>query len=515
MAEKTKTITDIEKADAFYDAVMKYKEKIEKTETGLKSIEASGKYKLYDESEAMAMEALKDLGDKNLSDAQKEMIANSKDIMVEHDARERLLFQKEEYLRNVEALESQIKVAVAKYIVESEKEQKKLEANKEKYAAFVEGEKAKYETLKSEIESMERDSSEENKDILESKKEQLGALEVQLDGFNKRLMSFDERIAGMKEKLQETKEKYKDYIELSKEDIEVPEVEENSKEDKKSEEQIAKKEEKTEKAKKEEKSEENHVEVQTETPPKAEKSKGTVYVEPQSNKVEEQIETGSEKEKETDKQAYNRISKALLKKDGRISTEDTDRLLDILSNKDNFDSLNIRTRGFLFFKSKGEKIYSKLGIELDKKLRRSIKNKNLLEKLDTDDLRHLGTILELGNGNPDNNIVETIESAMEGADAKNIQELQDIKNKFEKFSCAAKALVEVKTQRDEMQLLQALPESKPIEVEEQSQEVNKNGIDGLNDLVKNEEEIAVEEANKKPKSIDKSISEQSDTHEVI
>ena len=36
MAEKTtKKITDIEKADAFYDAVMKYKEKIEKTEKGL------------------------------------------------------------------------------------------------------------------------------------------------------------------------------------------------------------------------------------------------------------------------------------------------------------------------------------------------------------------------------------------------------------------------------------------------------------------------------------------------
>lgn len=510
MAEKTKTITDIEKADAFYDAVMKYKEKIEKTENGLKSIETSGLYKLYDKDEAMAMEALKDLGDKNLSDAQKEMLVNSKDIMVEYDARERLLFQKEEYLRNVEALESQIKVAVSKYIVESEKEQKKLEANKEKYAAFVEGEKAKYEALKSEIESMEKDSSEENKDILESKKEQLDALKAQLDGFDKRLTSFDERIAGIKEQLQKTKEKYKDYIELSKEDIVVPEVEENSKEEKKSKEQGVKKEDKTEK---EEKSEENHDKVETQAS-KTEKSKGTVYVEPQSNKAEKQIEIGSEKEEETDKQAYNRISKALLKKDGEISTEDTDRLLGILSNRDNFESLNIKTRGFLFFKSKGERLYSKLGIELDKKLRNSIKDKKLLEKLDTDDLKHLGTILELGNGNPDNNIVETIESAMKGADEKSVQELQDIKTRFEKFSCAAKTLVEVKSQRNEMQQLQALPESKPIEVDE-NKATNKKGIEGLDDLVKNEEEIAVEEVNKKPKSIDKSISEQSDTHEVI
>ncbi len=529
MAEKTtKKITDIEKADAFYDAVMKYKEKIEKTEKGLESFEKSGRYKEYDEGEAKAMEALQGLGERNLTDSQKEIITSGDAIVNEHNAREKLIAQKEEYSKNIQSLESQIKIVISKYIADAEKEKKKLETNKTKYAAFVEEEKAKYNELKAEVESMEKDSNEEEKDILEAKKEQLEALKSQLDGFDKKLSSYEERITKLDNELTKNKEKYKDYIDLSKEDIvlpEVPETQEQKASEAKEKVEVEEeaKEEDTTKAEEEE-NKDNQTKY-VEVPEQKQKSKSkndqeAVFVaatmddtQNEKSKDEETLNSESNKRRETDKQAYKRITKALLKKNGEISDKDTSRLLDILGNKENFDKLGIRTVGFFsFLKSRAEKVYIKLGAQLDRKLRENIKDENLVKGLNTKDLKDIMNISELGVGNATNNILETLDSAMKNASEKEQEKLKGIKGEYEKFTKSAGTFVEVKAQRGEYNIWE-LPAPKE-ETKETIEVSNKNDLSGLSEMVKSDREIAetieVEDNVKDAKAIEKS----EENHEV-
>ncbi len=456
MAEETKkTYTDIEKADAFYDAVMKYKEKIAKTDSGLETFEKSGKYKEYDDKEAKAMEALEGLG--TLSDVQKDMVASNKKVSLEHDAREKLLAQKEKYLESVSTLEGQIKIAISKYIVDTEKEIGKLENQKKSYAKLIEEKKAEYEALKSEVEEMEHAAKEEDELILEEKKKDLSYLETKIKSMGDTLASRDKKLAKLTAEFQKNKDKYKDYIELSKKDIAVP-AEKDSRapeaEEEKKEVSKGKKEKANQKVEEE----------------KGKDKKGKATYVPYDESVESpQEQTSKDEEKgkkqknkeETDKQAFKRIYKDL-KKNKSLSVEDTDRMLDILGNKENFDKLNIKTSSvFSFLKSKAEKVYPKLGKELDRQIRASIKDEKLLGELESKQITDWKNICDLGDNKSYNNIAETLDSAMEGLTEEEKKNLLAVKTRYEKYKVSTTKLTEVIRERGEesYQLLNEAPET--------------------------------------------------------
>lgn len=477
---KEKTFTDIERADAFFDAAMKYKEKIEKTENEISAFGDSGKDEAYNEGEAKAMEAMAGLED--LSDTQKEMVNSSEALNSDYAAKEKLIAQKEKYMESVEALEGQVRIAISKYIVDTEKEKKKLEKNKEKYAAYVEEEKAKCEALKAEISEMDKEDV-----TYEDKCAELEALVTRIEGMDKKLASFDERLAKITYELDSVKEKYKDYIMLAKEDLTAPELGE---------------EEKTEVySDKKEKTEPEQEEQATAKTVKATRAtKATKAVSPvvdveykEVSEKEKGTEAKEEKPKETDEQAFKRIYKALKKKE-TLSVEDTDKMIELLSDKSNFARFNIATSSILpFFKSKGERIYTSLGKELEKQIKDVVKDEELLKNLKTRDITDWKSIIELGNDNPANNIVDTIDSVMETADEKEQEALTALKERYEKFGNSAKVLTNVKLERKEI-AFKALPASKDAEKIEAADVAPKGMSEELSGMVKSDSEIAREEA---------------------
>lgn len=510
MAEETKkTYTDIEKADAFYDAVMKYKEKIEKTESGLATFEKSGKYKEYDAQEAKAMEALEGLG--TLSDVQKDMVASNKEVSLEHDAREKLLAQKEKYLESVSALEGQIKIAISKYIADTEKEQKKLEKDKAKYTAYVEEEKAKCEALKAELDAMAKDDV-----TYEDKKAEVEALVSRIENMDKKLASFDQSLAKVTEGLNKNKEKYKDYIDLAKEDLTVPKAPVEEKDDvEKTDEEIPKTEAEKDVEEKEEiigKAEDleevEDVEVESEETPEIKSesvtnrnktriitpSEAAYVAEPSEITSQGENELPKEQEsKESDKQAFKRIYK-LIKKKETLSIEDTDRMIALMGNRKNFARFRISTDRFLFFKSKGEKIFTGLGVQLAKQIRGTVKDERLTKKLRTKDIRQWDRILELGNNNPNNNIVETLDEATKSASDEELESIKAVRERYEQFTNSAKVLCSVKVKRGELKLLPAKVEEQASELVDNTSDVEitdrPKGLDELSSMVKSEEEIA-------------------------
>lgn len=484
---KTKTISDIERADAFFDAVMKYKEKIEKTENEINSYGESEKYEAHNEGEAKAMEALAGLED--LSDTQKEMVDSSKVLNSDYAAREKLIAQKEKYIESVAALEGQIRIAISKYIVDTEKEQKKLEKNKEKYAAYVEEEKAKAEALKTEISEMDKDDV-----TYEDKCAELETLTTRIEKMNEKLASFDESLAKITDELNKNKEKYKDYIKLAKEDLEAPEAEEKTAEktDKDASEVVA-----------DGKKESKKVEENNKTRAASKENKdGAVYAvasEEKEEKKEEKTaeEKTEEKKEETDKQAFKRIYKQLRRKE-TLSVEDTNKMLDLLNNKSNFSKLNIQTETlFLFTRSKGQKLYTSLGKELERQIKEAVGDKELSDTLKTVDLVNWKRIIEFGNNNPTNNIEEVIDEALKTADEDKIAQLLEVKGRFEKFSDSAKILTTVKRERGEISY-KALPAKKvetKTDVEVEAPKEAPKGLENeLSSMVKSEAEIAREEA---------------------
>lgn len=527
MAEKAKTITDIAKADAFYDAVMKYKRRLERVDLDLEAYEKSGEYKKYDEGEAKAMEALQNLGDESLTEEQKAMVVANKAIVSAYECRQRKLSKKEEYLKEIGNLEPQIKVTIAKYIVDTEKEKKKIETNRETYAKYIEEEKAKYESLKSEVDAMEKAANEDEKDILESKKEQLETLKSQLEKFGNKLASYDQQISKIDDELKAVKDKYKDYIELSKEDLTVPQKEEKEEETKSEKDET----EKDVAEKNETKKEETEKDVAVESNVEQEKNEET-QKKTENKKVEYQnvgVATIVQNEKsadetkapekpvaevkETDEQAYERISKSLLKRKGQVSNEDVDKLISILSEKENFDKLNIKAWNYFpLIKSRGEKVYIKLGKLLDKQIRDSIKDEELLKNLDTQSLKSLDGILHEARGESLDNIAETFNLAMEKANDKELESLKSVKERWEKFGKSAEVLLRVKKQRKEFKKDPPLLPG-AIEVSENKEEPvkEKSGIDELSAMVKSDEEIAArDEKTESTRVEDKSI----ENHEV-
>lgn len=554
MAEKAKNITDIEKADAFYDAVMKYKEKIEKTENGLETFEKSGKYKEYDAEEAKAMEAMGALG--SLSDTQKEMVDSSKVVSNEHVAREKLLAQKEKYLESVAALEGQIKIAISKYIVDTEKEQKKLEKNKEKYAAYVEEEKAKCEALKAELEQMDKDDV-----TYEDKKAEVDALASRIESMDKKLASFDESLAKVTEELNKNKEKYKEYIDLAKEDLAIPEEPENEKEapeEVKNEKEVVEEEpdqeekvegepedievdddilfdfsslsksaeEKSEKNETEAKSEKSENEKSEVTPnskevkTKKKSNPEVVYVsEPAAAEPSTEAESKEEVPEETDKDAFKRIYKQIKKKE-TLSIEDTDKMIALLSDKKNFRRFRISTKGLLpFLKSKGEKIFTGVGNSLNAQIRSLVNDKDLLKDLKTRDIRKWKYITELGHNNPENTIEETLDKVAQTADGETLEKVEATKDRYVKFSEAARTMVSVKFQRGELvEKRKALPEkseSEPVfeepETYEELETPELSELSGdlkeLFGMVKSDVEVANEDINSASKEVEKETKE--------
>lgn len=534
MAEKTKTITSIEKADAFYDAVMKYKEKIEKTENGLETFEKSGKYKEYDAEEAKAMEAMAELN--GLSDTQKEMVDSNKEVSLEHDAREKLLAQKEKYLESVAALEGQIKIAISKYIADTEKEQKKLEKNKEKYAAYIEEEKTKCEALKAELEEMDKDDV-----TYEDKKAELDALVVRIEGMDKKLASFDERLAKVTEELDKNKEKYKEYIDLAKEDLAIPEEPENEKtETEKEQMQEQDQEEKIEgepenieydddilfdfsSLSNSEKDENEKNEVAPNSKEMKTKKKSNpevVYVsEPAVTEPGAEAKSKEEVPEETDKEAFKRIYKEIKKKE-TLSIEDTDKMIALLSDKKNFRRFRISTKGLLpFLKSKGERIFTGVGNSLNSQIKSLVEDKELLKGLKTADIRKWKYITELGHNNPENTIEETLDKVAQTADDETLEKVEATKERYIKFSEAARTMVSVKFQRGELvEKRKALPEKSESEsVFEEPETYEELETPELSELsgdlkelfgmVKSDVEVANEDINSASKEVEKETKE--------
>lgn len=548
MAEKAKSFTDIEKADACYNSVMGYKEKIKKTEIGLETFEKSGKYKEYDAEYDKAMKAMEALG--NLSDTQKEMVNLNKEVSSDHSARENLLAQKEEFLESVAALEGQIKIAISKYIVDTEKEQKKLEKNKEKYAAYVEEEKAKCEALKAELEQMDKDDV-----TYEDKKAEVDALASRIESMDKKLASFDESLAKVTEELNKNKEKYKEYIDLAKEELTVPEEPENEKEG--TEKELAHEQDQEEKVEgepedievdddilfdfsslsksAEEKSEKNETEAKSEkgeneksevTPnskevkTKKKSNPEVVYVsEPAAAEPSTEAESKEEVPEETDKDAFKRIYKQIKKKE-TLSIEDTDKMIALLSDKKNFRRFRISTKGLLpFLKSKGEKIFTGVGNSLNAQIRSLVNDKDLLKDLKTRDIRKWKYITELGHNNPENTIEETLDKVAQTADDETLEKVEATKDRYVKFSEAARTMVSVKFQRGELvEKRKALPEkseSEPVfeepETYEELETPELSELSGdlkeLFGMVKSDVEVANEDINSASKEVaeDKTI----------
>lgn len=504
MAEE-KRYTDIEKADAFYRAVIKGKKEIEWADMTLAEYEKSGKYKEYNPEEARAYELMEEAG--GLSENDKEMVEHYKEVKLAYECREEVMKNKEKNMQTLKPLEDQIRVCISKYIVDAEKAQKNLEKNKEKYAAYVKEQKEKCEALKAELGEMDKGDV-----TYKDKEAELDALALRIKGMDKKLAEFDKCLAKVIKELNENKEKYKDYIDLAKENIDVPEEKENA--DNKDKEAQDAQEQKAEEKGKNKENDKDKADDKDKGENKTAEQSGARSVGQNVNPLfyssvpgsdsqpvqdEKSGETAQQKEqkKETDKEAFKRIYKDL-KKGRDISAEDTDRMLDIVGNKENFDKLGIRTSTiFTFTKSKGQKLFTKLGEQLDKQVRASVKDEKLLEKLDSKEITSWEDICNMGkNEGPTNNIADTLEEAMKGSTAEEKEALKSIKSRYEKYVKSTKNLAEVRRQRGEekYEKLNEAPETERSTIEET-----------LQSQVKSKEDVAKEDIAKVEVSKDENV----------
>lgn len=391
----------------------------------------------------------------------------------------------QEALKNLEELydgekemaEHNIKVALGNYLLYYEKEKKTLTKQRDNYEKYVKEEQAKLETLKAEIEALEGD--EEQKDVLEDKKADYEDLKIKVEAKLKKLEGFDERIANLDNEMQQAKEKFKGYMELAAiENAEQEKEETNSDKDKSEEEKTEPKE---------------QSEHKNETPEKDEnKEKTDVESNNKGQQTVSYIANGSldeqytEEQPETDEQAFNRIYKLLSKRKTRdsVTNEDIDKMIDILSNKENYSKLNIGTRRFLdlgIFPSKAEKIYKQLGKKLSYDVYKVTKNNDVLSIENRAELAKWENINELGVKIDEKTEAEiALDNALLAASDADKEQIVTVKNRIEKYRQSMVTLDEVMFDRGELRFVnKELPEGKDEVVEYKDMEVKEAEVKGI------------------------------------
>lgn len=430
---------DLEFADKFYEGIQEYVDRIEKTRAAIEKNKASIPEHLQD-YDADVLKALENSGIK--IDENDEAISELKKYSNAIGAVEKLEAQEKKLAEDKEKLEENIKIAISKYIAQTEKEMVKLQKSRDNYEKFIQEEQAELATLEAKIKDLE--GIEEQEEVLKDLKVKYENLKNGIEEKLKKLESFDKELADLKTELERNKEKYKDYLELSDKDITEPvdkrEPEEQEESKEKEAEETPKKEEATEET----------VEKKEDT--KSTKKEDNVYYTVPSG--ETTTEEPEKVEPETDEQAFKRIYKLLSKKKTRdsVTNEDIDKMIEILSDKDNYDKLNINIRRFLnspLFPSKAEKIYKCIG----KRLAQDI-NKLDKDALDADgivEITKYENLIKLGfaNGEDLTKAEQAINSILDKANESDKDKALDLKERILRYRKSTTTLDEVIASRGE------------------------------------------------------------------
>ena len=496
-----KEMTDLEKADAFLKGIETYTKELEGIKSELENLKSKKDYIEEPDEEAEAYadaaDALKGLG--RLSGVQRKIVKTSGVTKKVSDLEK----DKSEKERQIARLSKGIGSAISKYIADAENERGTLEANIARYEDEILKKREEYKVLEEEIKKLEDEANGANEkakeainNIINLKERVLVDLSVSIESCENFKNSTIAECKDLRDELNKNKKKYKDYIALSEE--ELPEPEEKKPEEKKPEEKKPE-EKKPEEKKPEEKKPEEKKPEEKKPETKTARNNGEtkfVYV-PVSDDVSassEEPKTNSdsnvkEGNTETDEQAFKRIY-GLIKKKEALSAEDTDKMYEILSDEANFKKYKINTDHILpFTKSKAQRIYTSLGNQLDGQIKASLSDKELLEGLNSKDLTRWKDINELGCDNPCNNIVESLEKAIEKeTDEGKKKELETLKGRYEKFVSSAQTMTSVRRNRNELHY-EAISES--------TSEVKTKGMaEELAGGVKTTDDVAREDAAK-------------------
>jgi len=459
----TKKNIDLELADKFYEGVQEYVAKLEKTRSAIEKNKAS-MIEQYADYDMDAFAALEQVGVKLEDDSMSSELKQHNNAAA---AVAKLQEQEKKHLANKELLEKNIKVAIAKYIAQTEQDIVKAQKNIDNYEKYIKEEQGKLATLEQEIKALE--GNEELAEVLKDKKEDYEALKVKIEERLKKLDGYNKDLEELKADLERNKEKYKDYVELANKDITEPEDKEKT--EKAKEPEKKEKEDKDKEAKKDEKKE-------PEGNRKEEKVYNGVATGPVVTGDEGGTEPSEEKEPETDEQAFNRIYKLLSKRKTRdsVTNEDIDKMIEILSDKENYSKLNIGTRRFLdlgIFPSKAEKIYKQLGKKLSYDVYKVTKNKEVLSASNIAEFAKWENINELGVKIDEKTEAEiALDNALTSASDADKEQIVEVKNRFEKYRQSMVTLDEVMFGRGELQFVsKELPEGKEEVVEHKDVEV--------------------------------------------
>lgn len=345
MASNITRMTKIQLADAIYEEVMKRTEELNELE---KNIIATSE--LADQYDAGIHESVKLMKDsKDLSSAQKQMISEVEESYVAIDKLKELQANKEKIQKNIDTYNKSIEEALVTYIEDTEKEIKNIYAQKQKYSEFISKEKEKCEALRHEMEELISLNNPEDKDIIEAKKQELADKEKAVAGYEDKLKSYDDNVIKLNEEFNQYKEKYKEIWDNANARVAV----ENPQTDELEEKREKAEEEKAPKQKEEDKQGEKTV-----------KKEGKGHIENGGGFVAPAAPEKNEKDKETDIEAYNRISTLLLNKNtcNQVEQKDIDRIIKVLSNSSNYSKIPTQKPFFgILGKSKAEKVFAQLG----------------------------------------------------------------------------------------------------------------------------------------------------------
>lgn len=501
-----KKSVDLELADKFYAGVQEYVTKLEKTRAAIEKNKAS----ISEQYEGYDVEALSALENSGVKIEDKDAVMSDfKQYSNAASAVAALEELEKKHVQNKEILEKNIKIAIAKYVTQTEKEIEKVQKNRDSYEKYIKEEQEKLAALEEEIKSLE--GIEEQAEVLKDKKEDYETLKAKLEERLKKLEAYDKDIEAIKAELEMNKEKYKDYLELADKDITEPE-EVVIPETAVSEEEVEAKK-KTDEEEKTKKGEDEEIKGKE----SSEKTHRFVASESEVKEDKDIVETEEEKAQETDEQAFNRIYKLLSKKKTRdsVSESDIDKMIEILSNKENYSKLNIETKRFLdlgIFPSKAEKIYKQLGKRLSYDAYKVTKNSEVLSKANRAELAKWENINELGVNIDEKTETEiALDQTLETAEDKDKEQILAVKTRMDKYRQSMVVLDEVMFERGELQFVnKELPAAK----EDVAERAKLEGrlLAALESAVKDEVTVPTsKESHEAPSKTEKAV----DSHDTI
>jgi len=395
---------------------------------------------------------------------------------------ESLEMGKEKYEYEKELAEDNIRSSIKLYLDDTEKEQKKLIKNRDNYEKYIQEEQAKLDALKSEIDSLE--GNEEQEQVLADKKEEYEELKAKIDKKIEKLKSYDEKIANLKLEIEQAKEKFKDYIVMPTNIVAEQEVQNEEKNVNEESIDITKQDPSNDENLVEnnaesnvEKTEKNDTLGNVVFPKSSDVAKANAGVVAESNtqkEIDEQVD--EQPKKESDEQAFNRIYGLLSKRKNKalVTSEDVDKMVEILSNKDNYEKLNIGTKRFLnlkLFPSKAEKIYKIIGEKLAYDVYKVTKNKDVLSPDSRAELSKWEDINDYGiKIDEKTNAEKALDAALTAATPDNKEQIEKVKARLEKYRNSMITLDEVMFDRGELEYVNnKLPAGKDEIVESEKE----------------------------------------------